>query len=91
MSQWLWIAGLYAIASTVTLALFAFDKRAARLDRRRVPERTLHLCELCGGWPGALMGMRLVRHKRQKGAYLLVFWCIVVLHAVAWTAWAMLR
>ncbi len=82
-----WIAAAYGVASLLTLALFVIDKRAARLDRRRVPERTLHLFELAGGWPGAMLGMWLVRHKRQKRGYLFVFWAIVVLHVAAWSAW----
>ena len=73
--------------SATTFAFYAWDKRAARLDRRRVPERTLHLLELLGGWPGGLLGMRLLHHKRQKTAYRVVFWIIVAAHLSAWGWW----
>jgi len=52
-----------------------------------VSERTLHLFELAGGWPGALIGQQLFRHKRSKGSYMRVFWVIVLLHAGGWAWW----
>lgn len=81
------ILSLYAAMSAITLAAFTLDKRAARLGRRRIPERTLHTLELLGGWPGALLGMRLVRHKRRKGSYIAALVLIIALHAAAWALW----
>ena len=46
----LWI---YLMASTITFVVYALDKSAARNDRWRIQESTLHLFELIGGWPGA--------------------------------------
>ncbi len=84
---WPWIIGGYAAVSLVTLAAYGLDKRRAVQRRRRIPERTLHLFELLGGWPGALAGQTLFRHKRRKFSYMAVFAAIVALHAAAWTAW----
>ncbi|TVS00496.1 MAG: DUF1294 domain-containing protein [Phycisphaerales bacterium] len=70
----------YGVASLVTIALYAHDKRSARKGRWRVSERTLHRWELLGGWPGALVGQRLFKHKRRKQSYRRVFWMIVFLH-----------
>lgn len=47
----------------LAFALFGVDKRRARRRQRRVPERTLFLCALLGGCPGAILGMRVFRHK----------------------------
>ncbi len=77
----------YAAASVATLAAYGFDKRRARLGGRRIPERSLHLLSLLGGWPGALVGSRLFRHKTQKLSFRSVEWLIVVLHVAAWTWW----
>lgn len=81
----LYVALWYLAMSLLTVVAFARDKRAAGLGLRRTPERTLHVLELVGGWPGALVAMRAFRHKRRKPAYWLVTAAIVLLHAVAWT------
>ena len=68
------------VFSFVAFVFYGFDKRRAQTDGRRVPEKTLHLLALFGGWPGALMGQRVFRHKTQKLSYRIVFWLCVVLH-----------
>lgn len=80
------VAGLYLIASCVAFAAYALDKSAARNDRWRTPERTLHLFALLGGWPGALAAQRWLRHKSGKRSFQAVFWVTVLLNcaALAW-------
>jgi len=78
---------VYAVASLVTFAAYGFDKRRARLGGRRTPEARLHLLELCGGWPGALLGQRVFRHKTQKVSFLVITWAIIALHLAAWAWW----
>jgi uncharacterized membrane protein YsdA (DUF1294 family) len=82
----LWIAGLYLVMSAVAFAAHAIDKRRAARQRPRIRERTLHLLELAGGWPGAALGRRVFRHKTQKLSYRLAFAGIVALHVAAWIA-----
>jgi len=77
----------YALVSLATFALYAHDKRRAIAGGWRVPEATLHLMELIGGWPGALAGQRWLRHKTQKRSFRVVFWLIVLLHWVLWGGW----
>jgi uncharacterized membrane protein YsdA (DUF1294 family) len=62
------------VCSAVLMCLYFIDKRAAKLERRRVPERTLHLWALVGGWPGALLGRRWLRHKTQKQPFGILLW-----------------
>ena len=50
----------------------------------RTPEARLHLVELLGGWPGALIAQQAFRHKTRKWSFQLVFWLIVVVHQLAW-------
>ncbi|ECD6819261.1 DUF1294 domain-containing protein, partial [Salmonella enterica] len=38
----------------------------ARKTWRRVPESTLLVFGVVGGWPGAIVGQQLFRHKTQK-------------------------
>lgn len=74
-----------ACMSLITFVIYALDKRAARHGGRRTPEVTLHLLELLGGWPGALIAQRVLRHKNAKLSYQVVFCLIVALHVVGWT------
>ena len=75
---------IYACVSLVALAAFALDKRRARLGRRRLSEATLHLIELAGGWPGALLAMQLARHKRRKPSYWVITLLIAAIHVAGW-------
>ncbi|MBF8778281.1 DUF1294 domain-containing protein [Pseudomonas fulva] len=83
---WLVLAG-YPLASLVSLLLYWHDKRQARTQARRVPERLLHASELCGGWPGALLAQQVFRHKTRKLSYQLPFWAIVLLHQGIWAGY----
>ena len=69
--------------SLVAFVAYGFDKRRAQKDGRRVPEKTLHLMALFGGWPGALIGQKVFRHKTQKIGFRIVFWLCVALHLIA--------
>ena len=74
------IASVYALMSLITCFAYYLDKRAARRGDRRTPEVTLHVLEFLGGWPGALLAQRLIRHKNAKVGYQIVFWLIVAMH-----------
>jgi uncharacterized membrane protein YsdA (DUF1294 family)/cold shock CspA family protein len=74
----------YGLASVLAFGLYWYDKQSAQQGRWRTPEKTLHLCELVGGWPGALLAQQVFRHKTRKPGFQLLFWCIVLLHQVFW-------
>jgi uncharacterized membrane protein YsdA (DUF1294 family) len=82
-----WLFGIYAVMSLVAGLAYWLDKRLAQGGGRRLSERTLHLLALAGGWPGALLAQRLVRHKNRKVKFQLVFWLIVALHVATWAWW----
>ena len=75
-TRW-FVAGWAAAASGITYFLYASDKRSAQRAAWRVPEATLHLCELAGGWPGAFIAQQHLRHKNAKLGFQCVFWLIV--------------
>src|SRR5688500_5597768 len=84
----LWpVALVYAAMSLITLAAFALDKSRARRGRRRVPESALHTLELLGGWPGAMVGSQIFRHKRMNVRYEIVLWLIAAGHVGFWLWW----
>jgi uncharacterized membrane protein YsdA (DUF1294 family) len=77
---------LYAAMSAITFVAFGFDKLAAWRGKRRVPEKTLHLLSLLGGWPGALLAMPVFRHKRRKGSFVTIVVLIVLVHVAVMCA-----
>lgn len=79
----LWLAGLYVAASALAFGAYAADKAAAVRRARRVPERTLHLMAVAGGWPGALLAQQFLRHKSTKPAFRQVFWATVAINLAA--------
>lgn len=78
-----WFAGWFALASLVAFALYAWDKRRAVRGEWRTPEKVLHLCAILGGWPGAFLAQRLLRHKNAKVSFQIVFWLVVVIFQYA--------
>ena len=81
-----WAMLLYAGASLVTFLVYAVDKSAAHRGRWRISEQTLHALSLAGGWPGALIAQRWLRHKSKKAAFQATFRMTVVVNlgALAW-------
>lgn len=74
------VLALYIIACIVAFCAYAIDKSAAVRNRWRTQESTLHLFALLGGWPGALLAQRVLRHKSSKVSFQTVFWGTVVLN-----------
>lgn len=73
----------FLLASVVTLVIYGADKYAARKSWQRVPEKTLLLFGLAGGWPGALLGQQMFRHKTQKQPFKTWFMLSVVVNVLA--------
>ncbi|MEE2762200.1 MAG: cold shock and DUF1294 domain-containing protein [Pseudomonadota bacterium] len=80
------VVGAYSAVSLVGFVMYWIDKRAATRGAQRTPENTLHLFELCCGWPGALLAQQIFRHKTRKFSYQVVFWLAVIVNvgALGW-------
>jgi uncharacterized membrane protein YsdA (DUF1294 family) len=72
--------GRAKLVSVFGYVVYAAEKNRARRGDWRVPEQSLHLVELIGGWPGAFVAQRRLRHKCSKVSYQIVFWIIVWAH-----------
>jgi len=68
--------------SLVCFAMYGWDKRQAKNNGWRTPERTLHTLALFGGWPGALIGQNYFRHKTQKTGFKMTTYLIIVFHVL---------
>ena len=80
-----WLGWTYGTASAVSWGAYLFDKQAAEHGRWRTQESTLHLFDLLGGWPGALVAQQQFRHKTVKQPFQFVFWMTVAANlAGAW-------
>jgi len=84
---------VYTAMSLVTLLVYRWDKQQAVGGGQRTPERLLHMLELLGGWPGALVAQQRYRHKSIKLAYQIAFWVMVtanlaMLSILVWAEWA---
>lgn len=77
-----WVLAGYMLASFITFCIYGVDKASAVRGAQRVPEDTLHLLELLGGWPGALVAQSYYHHKTVKASFQSVFWGIVVCHVL---------
>lgn len=77
-------AFLYVAMSLLAYLLYAGDKSCAKQGKRRIPEKTLHLVEMVGGWPGAFIAQQHLNHKSTKKSYQIQFWLIVAAHLLLW-------
>lgn len=75
---------VYLVMSIATLAVYTWDKARAQRGGDRVAEANLHLLEMLGGWPGALVAQQWLRHKSRKLPYQVRFWVIVICHLSLW-------
>ncbi|MGK7286822.1 DUF1294 domain-containing protein [Buttiauxella agrestis] len=74
-----WVMWLLLV-NMLTVVVYGGDKMAARKAWRRVPEITLLMFGLVGGWPGAIAGQQLFRHKTQKQPFKAYFIVSVILN-----------
>lgn len=66
----------------MTFMAYGLDKIAAKNNRWRTQESTLHLYALVGGWPGALLAQKILRHKSQKAQFQTVFRISVLINCL---------
>ena len=64
----------------VTFLIYGVDKYCARYNRYRISEYTLFVLSFFGGSIGAILGMKIFRHKTKKNK----FWLINFLFLIMW-------
>lgn len=76
------VMAAYAVISTVTFLVYWFDKAAAQRGQWRTKESSLLILGLAGGWPGAVLAQRVLRHKTRKSSFQVAFWGTVIINSV---------
>ena len=79
-----------AAVNLVTFAVYGIDKAKAKRGAWRVPEKTLFLLPLLGGSLGALLGMKVFRHK-TKHWYIVWGIPLILVAQIALAIWLYLR
>ncbi len=69
---------LISVINAITYWMYAQDKEAAQAGNRRVPENTLHILSVLGGWPSAWLAQQKLRHKTQKQPFRKIYFCTIV-------------
>jgi uncharacterized membrane protein YsdA (DUF1294 family) len=64
-------------------SMMGYDKQRSKKRKRRVPERHLFIYAFIGGSIGALIGMRVFRHKTQHPSFQYGIPAIILLHIAA--------
>ncbi|HBU7567654.1 TPA: DUF1294 domain-containing protein [Enterobacter cloacae] len=77
------VAIWFLLINVLTMVIYGADKMAARKGMRRIPEVTLLVFGVVGGWPGAIMGQQIFRHKTQKQPFKTWFLMSVVVSILA--------
>lgn len=65
------------VMTGITFFIYGYDKAIAGSEAARVPEKVLLLLALFGGTLGALVGMKVFRHKTMKESF--QAWLVLVL------------
>ena len=89
MPRLFWQVLFYYLIAVNVLAfvLMGLDKRRAKKNAWRIPERTLFLPVIFGGALGGVAWMRLFRHKTRHWTFRLGMPAILILQVAALTAW----
>lgn len=99
-SPWGLLAVWLVVINLVTFLVFGWDKFKAKYkekheNARRVPEKTLFILALLGGSVGALLGMRVWRHKTLHKTFRFGIPAILALQIVIpmglWLYWNVIR
>ena len=80
------VAIWFLLINVLTMVIYGADKMAARKGMRRIPEVTLLVFGVVGGWPGAIMCQQIFRHKTQKQPFKTWFLMSVVVSILATVA-----
>lgn len=72
------------IINVITFAAMWLDKRKAKKNKRRIPEKTLFILVMLGGGIGGIAGMYTFRHKTKKTRFVIGFPLILIIEIITY-------
>lgn len=78
--NWQLIATYLLSVNVLVYLLYLYDKKQATRQGWRIPETSLQLFALFGGWASAFLAQRQLHHKTAKTSFQFAFWGIGLLH-----------
>lgn len=75
------VLGYFGVVNVGAFGLFWYDKQQALTGGWRVPEKSLQLSALVGGWIGGMIAMNTFRHKTKKESFRQPYFVCVALNA----------
>ena len=75
--KWILI-GICLLWNLVVFLFYGWDKRKAKKNHYRIPEKILLMSALVAGGLGALLGGRLFHHKTRKWYFWLAWICGII-------------
>ena len=76
------LLAIFIILNLISFITYGVDKHKAVKNKWRIPESTLILLALIGGAVGAILGMKVFRHKTKHPKFYIGVPLILVLHIV---------
>lgn len=78
-----YLAYYLAAVNILLCLLMGLDKLFAKLQKRRIPEKTLFLLAIIGGGLGGTLGMYSFRHKTKHTAFAIGFPALTIFQIAA--------
>ena len=79
---------VYLGSSLAAFVAYWVDKNAAASGSWRTRESTLHILALVGGWPGAFLAQRALRHKTSKASFQAAFVATALLNVAGFVIYS---
>ncbi|PID82636.1 MAG: hypothetical protein CSB16_00675 [Clostridiales bacterium] len=70
----------YILVNIITFILYLVDKLKAIKGKYRISEKTLIVLSIIGGSLGALLSMKIFRHKTRKSIFIITAYLMCLLH-----------
>ena len=76
------VAIFFIILAVIAISVTVYDKAAAKISKRRIPEKVLFAVAAAGGALPMFITMKVIRHKTRHKRFMLGLPAIILLQAI---------